>query len=81
MTSLLNRSQIFAGQAPEIFVLGKYVQANERLLPDAIKKINGSTEPAVLAGMDIVMVPGDERNFKITTQVDLEHFRGLMTDH
>lgn len=80
VTSLLDRSQIFAGQAPEIFVLGKYVQANERLLPDAIKKINGSTEPAVLAGMDIVMVPGDERNFKITTQVDLEHFRGLMTD-
>lgn len=80
VTSLLDRSQIFAGQAPEIFVLGKYVQANERLLPDAIKKINGSTEPAVLAGMDIVMVPGDERNFKITTQVDLERFRGLMTD-
>ena len=80
VTSLLDRSQIFAGQAPEIFVLGKYVQANERLLPDAIKKINGSTEPAVLAGMDIVMVPGNERNFKITTQLDLERFRGLMTD-
>lgn len=80
VTSLLDRSQIFAGQAPEIFVLGKYVQANERLLPDAIKKINGSTEPAVLAGMNIVMVPGDERNFKITTQLDLERFRGLITD-
>lgn len=80
VTSLLDRSQIFAGQAPEIFVLGKYVHANERLLPDAIKKINGSTEPAVLAGMNIVMVPGDERNFKITTQLDLERFRGLITD-
>lgn len=75
VTSLLDRSQIFAGQAPEIFVLGKYIQANERLLPDAIKKINGSTEPAVLAGMDIVMVPGNERNFKITTQMDLERFQ------
>lgn len=30
--------------------------------------------------MDIVMVPGDERNFKITTQLDLERFRGLITD-
>lgn len=80
VTSLLDRSQIFAGQAPEIFVLGKYVHANERLLPDAIKKINGSTEPAVLAGMNIVMVPGDERNFKITTQLDLERFCGLITD-
>lgn len=77
VTALLDRSQVFAGQAPEIFVLGKYLQANERLLPDAIKKINGSTEPAVLAGMDIVMVPGNERNFKITTQMDLEHFQRI----
>lgn len=75
VTSLLERSRIFAGQAPEIFILGKYYEANQRLLPEKIFKINGSTEPAVMAEMDIAMIPGDEGNFKITTMADLERFR------
>ena len=75
ITSLLNRSQIYAGQAPEVFRLGVYYEANKRLLPDAILRINGSTEPAVMAGLDIAMIPGDEGNFKITTRTDLERFR------
>ena len=78
VTSLLERSRIFAGQAPEIFLLGKYVEANRALLPERILKINGSTEPAVMAGMDIVMIPGDEGNFKITTKADLERFREIV---
>ncbi|MDE6910509.1 MAG: 2-C-methyl-D-erythritol 4-phosphate cytidylyltransferase [Lachnospiraceae bacterium] len=78
ISSLLERNRVFAGQAPELFVLGKYYEANRRLLPDIIYKINGSTEPAVMAGMDIAMIPGDERNFKITTAKDLEHFREIV---
>lgn len=78
ITSLLNRSQIFAGQAPEAFLFGKYYEANVRLLPDDILKINGSTEPAIMAGMDVAMIPGDERNFKITTVQDFERFRQLV---
>lgn len=74
VSALLKREEIFAGQAPEVFVLGKYYEANRRLAPDEILKINGSTEPAVMAGMDIVMIPGDERNFKITTREDMERF-------
>ena len=75
VTSLLNRSEIFAGQAPEVFVLGKYYEANKVLLPERILNINGSTEPAIMAGMDIAMISGDEGNFKITTAEDLERFR------
>ncbi|MDE6662364.1 MAG: 2-C-methyl-D-erythritol 4-phosphate cytidylyltransferase [Lachnospiraceae bacterium] len=78
ITSLLNRTQIYAGQAPEVFKLGIYYEANRRLLPDDILLINGSTEPEVMAGLDIAMIPGDEGNFKITTQVDLERFRKIM---
>ena len=80
ITSLLNRSQIFAGQAPEAFRFGKYYEANVRLLPEDILKINGSTEPAIMAGMDVAMIPGDEKNFKITTVQDLERFQKLMED-
>lgn len=77
ISSLLERSKIFAGQAPEAFRLGKYYEANVRLLPNDILKINGSTEPAIMHGMDIAMIPGDEKNFKITTIQDLERFRML----
>ncbi len=72
---LLERSHIYAGQAPELFLLEKYVAANRALLPDRILSINGSTEPAILAGMDIAMIPGDEKNSKVTTDADMERFR------
>ena len=74
VSHLLERKQIFAGQAPESFRLGKYLKANEALLPDKILQINGSTEPAILSGMHIQMIPGDEQNYKITTENDLKKF-------
>lgn len=76
--ALLKRNEVFAGQAPEVFRFGKYYEANQRLLPDQILQINGSTEPAVMAGMDIAMLHGDEGNFKITTKIDLERFRKMI---
>lgn len=74
VTGLLDRSKLFAGQAPEIFSYKKYLEANERLLPDEIYKINGSSEPAIMYGMDILTVAGNENNYKITTDSDLEKF-------
>ena len=78
VSKLLPRSEIFAGQAPEFFRLGKYLQANEALTRDEMLAINGATEPAILAGMDIAMVPGDEANFKITTAKDLERYLAFL---
>ena len=71
---LLDRGCIFAGQAPELYRLKKYLEANEKLLPDDILKINGSTEPAVMAGLDVAMIPGDENNYKVTTKKDIDRF-------
>ncbi|MBQ9140563.1 MAG: 2-C-methyl-D-erythritol 4-phosphate cytidylyltransferase [Lachnospiraceae bacterium] len=81
ISSLLDRSCIYAGQAPESFVFGKYYQANKRLEWAEILKINGSTEPAILAGMDVAMIPGDERNFKITTKEDLKRFSEIIASN
>ena len=75
ITALLNRRFIYAGQAPEAFRLGSYYEANLQLLPEKILKINGSTEPAILAGLDVALIDGDEKNFKITTAVELEEFK------
>ena len=75
---LLERERIFAGQAPEAFVLGKYLAANRALLPEQILMIKGSTEPAVMAGMDIAMISGEESNFKVTTKADLERYEAIV---
>lgn len=77
VSALLERTEIYAGQAPEAFRIGLYYEANKKLFPDGIRDINGSTEPAVMAGMNIAMIPGDEGNIKITTPNDLERFRRL----
>ncbi len=74
----LDRSRISAGQAPEGFVFGKYLKANESLLPDRILGISGSMQPALLYGMDVMSIPGDEKNFKITTQEDLKKFQDIV---
>ena len=75
---LLDRSSIFTGQAPETFDYKKYLKANAALMPDNILLIKGSTEPAIMAGMDIAMFPGDQRNFKITTGTDLERVEEIL---
>lgn len=78
ISSLLDRDKIFAGQAPEAYRYGKYKKANEELLPDKILSINGAAEPAVMFGMDVVMFPGDEGNFKITTAEDLKRYQEII---
>lgn len=79
ITGLVNRSEVFAGQAPEVFAFTKYLEANKKLLTyengkiskeSLIYEISGSTQPAIMAGMDVIMVPGNERNTKITTMED-----------
>ena len=78
ITSIEDRDKIYVGQTPEAYVLGKYYRANSKLMPKKIDKIMRSPEPAVMAGMDIAMIPGDEDNFDITERIDLERFRQLM---
>ncbi len=80
VSKLLEREKIFAGQAPELFSVEKYYEANQLLPADVLKQICGSTEPAIMAGLDIVMIPGEETNFKITTRTDLDNFKKIMDD-
>ncbi|MCR5789573.1 MAG: 2-C-methyl-D-erythritol 4-phosphate cytidylyltransferase [Lachnospiraceae bacterium] len=79
ISKLLDRGKIYAGQAPEAFRLFPYLEANKALLPEKILTINGASEPAILAGMTVAMLPGDEANFKITTQEDLKRYIEAVT--
>lgn len=78
ITSLLDRSKLWAGQAPEAFVFGKYLQIHEKMSHEELLKINGSTEIAFRQGLKVEMVEGDPMNFKITTPEDLSNFESII---
>lgn len=70
-SKVLHRQMLAAGQAPEVFRFQKYLKANLDTDYDEIININGSTELALKYNFDVITVPGDERNIKITTPNDL----------
>lgn len=77
--SLLNRNHLWAGQAPEAFVFGKYLKIHETISREDLLKINGSTEIAYQAGLKIKLIEGDVMNFKITTPEDLSNFENIIS--
>ena len=78
--ALLERNKLFAGQAPESFVFGKYLQAHRNMSDAKLEKINGSTEIAQMAGLNIHLIKGDSMNFKITTPDDLSTFETIVRE-
>lgn len=78
--NLIPRNKLFAGQAPEAFYFGKYLKANEEMPENELLKINGSTEIAFKAGLDVAIINGSEKNIKITTQNDLELMKMYMEE-
>ncbi|MBR1624026.1 MAG: 2-C-methyl-D-erythritol 4-phosphate cytidylyltransferase [Pseudobutyrivibrio sp.] len=77
--SLMKRDELYAGQAPEAFIFGKYFRINMELANEnRIDDIKGSTEAAILGGLNIKLIPGKEDNFKITTKEDLTRFISIV---
>lgn len=76
--SLINRSHLFGGQAPEAFKFGKYIKVHDDISRDELLMINGSTEIAFKGGLNCQMVEGDPMNFKITTPEDLSNFESIV---
>ena len=76
--ALLNRSHLWAGQAPEAFKFGSYIKVHDEMDRDELLKITGSTEIAYKTGLCCQMIEGDPMNFKITTPEDLSNFESLL---
>ncbi len=74
IASLLERSELFAGQAPESFRYEKYRSIHDKATDEELLNTRGSSEIAYKNGMEIRLFPGAERNFKITTMEDLTNF-------
>lgn len=75
ISDLLNRDQLFAGQAPESFRLGKYHEFHKGMGETDLDNVRGSSELAYKNGMKIRLIKGDEHNYKITTLDDLKKFQ------
>ncbi len=73
--ALLNRDQLFAGQAPESFDFKKYFEIHKGLTESELESVRGSSEIAYRNGFKMRLIPGDEHNYKITTIADLDKFR------
>ena len=73
--SLLNRDQLFGGQAPESFDFEKYYKMHAGLTEQELSLVRGSSEIAYRNGLKMLLIAGDEHNYKITTESDLEKFK------
>ena len=78
ISGLLNRDELFAGQAPEAFKLSPYLIIHNALSDEELGNVRGSSEIAYKNAMKIKLVQGEDANFKITTKEDLEKFNLLI---
>lgn len=78
VSKILNRNSLFVGQTPEAFDFEKYYLINKNLSSNELESISGSSQIAFMSSMDVYLIPGDENNYKITTQKDLQMFESYI---
>lgn len=79
-SKLLPRSQLAAGQAPEVFRFAPYYRACREASREELLTVSGTTEMALRHGLKVTTVAGDERNLKITTPNDLLLLQAYMEE-
>ena len=65
------RSLLYKGQAPDSFKLKKIIELESKLTDEQKRIITGTSQICTMNDYPIRMIPGDEINFKITTDSDL----------
>ena len=78
---LLDRSCLYAGQAPEAFRLKEYLAIHESVEDEEIANTVGTSQIAYNHGMKVRLVKGSERNIKITTVEDLNTFEVILSEN
>lgn len=77
---LLDRSCLYAGQAPEAFRFGEYLAIHRTVSDEEIAQTVGTSQIAHKHGMKVRLVKGSERNIKITTIEDLNTFEVILAE-
>ena len=71
VSSIPKRSTIFQGQAPDSFLLKRFLDMQDALTDEQKAVITGTSQICTMNNHDIYLIPGDGINFKITTDSDL----------
>lgn len=79
--SLLNRSELYAGQSPEAYFLLKYYAIHQQVTEEQLSDITGSSVIAIQQGLRVKIISGEEQNFKITTIEDLKQFEQIILNN
>lgn len=69
---LLDRSTLYAGQAPEAFRYQDYLRLYEQTPSEVLGTMSGSCQLPYGKGWKVRMIPGERDNIKITYPSDLE---------
>ena len=69
---LLDRSVLYAGQAPEAFRYQDYLRLYEEQPEETLRAMSGSCQLPYSRGWKVKMLPGERENIKITYPSDLE---------
>lgn len=73
------RDKLIRTQTPQTFRLGNIIQVHEEAkLKGIVNSVASCTLVAEVGGRDMHIVPGSEKNIKITTVEDLEILKALM---
>lgn len=78
-TTSVPRDRLIRTQTPQTFRLGNIIRAHEEAKEKGIKdSVASCTLMAELGGREMHIVPGSEKNIKVTTVEDLEMIKALM---
>lgn len=78
-TTSIPRNKLIRTQTPQTFRLGNLIRAHEEASKKGIaNSVASCTLMAELGGREMHIVPGSEKNIKITTVEDLEILKALM---
>lgn len=77
---LLDRSTLFAGQAPEAFHYWPYLALYRDTPEEALSAMSGSCQLPYRQGWNVKMIPGEQGNIKITYAEDLKTCEKLLTE-
>lgn len=76
--SSIPRDKLFRTQTPQTFYLGDLADAHKEALEKGITASTASCTMMIELGRKLWIVPGEERNIKLTNSEDIELYKSLM---
>lgn len=76
----LDTANLVTVQTPQAFVLGDLIDAYRAALPTAFHAVDTSQTMEEFSQVQVMMVPSDPRNIKITRKADLDTAQDLLHD-